>query len=170
MSKVCLYDVEFYRRDGGIGANARVAATSIEQAIHHAGTACLALIQRNDAQWGTRVMLVDDEAEATERATNAHFYELYDEAIAMVKRHGFVTDENGYWKHANGLYAHIDSHLNGEFSRFAGIYQHRLAPNGTDVMVALGLVPFYGDGVPDALAETLFESLLQIVAQPTLDI
>jgi len=159
------YYVEFYKRDGTAPVNRRVEAENVKDAIDVAAREAMDHIFHNDAQWGTRVMLVDEDAEAEERRENAHLYTIHDDTVDLIKRYGFVTEEKGYWRHENGLYAHVDHHLNGQFGRFAGVYQHRIAPNGSDIMVAIAQIPWYGDGATPSESEEMLEALLQIVTK-----
>ena len=160
-----IYDVEFYNRDGSLGAAKRVPAEGIEDAIKVAGKACADAVFRG-ACWGTKVTLVDDEAEAKEREDNAHLYEMADVARDLFVRYGFADQNNGWYRHeATGLYAGIDHHSKAEYSRFTGVYQHQIAPSSLDVMVSVGLIPWYGDGAPADEAESLLEALLQTVTK-----
>lgn len=156
------YYVEFYRKDGGVGASARVQAEGIVVAIKAAGALRADQIAAG-ADWGTKVTLVDTEAEAKEREDNRHLYEYATVAERLFEEYGFAPEEGMYRR--NGMVAMIDHHSAGEYRRYVGLYQHRIAPDGTDVMVAFALIPWYGDGADMVTSEALLDTLLQTVTK-----
>jgi hypothetical protein len=105
--------------------------------------------------------LIDTSARSVDAAIlQLRTYEA-NKAEAVFAKHGFEKQASGAWHHkASGLYAAVDDYAAPFGTRYAAVYAHRII-NDQEVLAALVMIPWYGDGMIVDNATPLLDEMIR---------